>query len=96
MTTATKTYNNVFELKEERNNYWNELKENSKIDYFLFESIDENKLVEEKRKLSIVLASMTKTEKELYTHSSKEKKCKQHFKDTKKMFKLGPNERDEN
>lgn len=30
------------------------------------EGLNENKLVEEKRKLSIVLASMTKTEKELY------------------------------
>ena len=30
------------------------------------ESLNENKLVDEKRKLSIVLASMTKTEKELY------------------------------
>ena len=42
MTTAIKTYTNVFELKEERNNYWNEQKENSEIDYSLFESIDEN------------------------------------------------------
>lgn len=42
MTTATKTYSNLFELQEERNNYWNELKENGKIDYFLSESINEN------------------------------------------------------
>lgn len=40
--------------------------------------------------------SHCKTGQELYTHSSKEKKYRQHFTDTKKMLKLGPNERDEN